>query len=333
MPCTPFRVQGFVADSHLALQRSVRRSNVADGPCRASSRHARECSRSSLIPRSPNAHRDRAAWFNQGVFTLGLPMQEAAASSSSLTVSGVTAAIVSVVIFWLGQRFTRQAAQKERQRKVIEDWFRALTKWVDEYSSTSATPEYQYHALTSRQIIELSLPRKHRYLAWWMHEMAVAVLHRRKAASKDWASAGSCRRDLNALVRETGDHLLAWHHGELRSSDFHIPYKLRSEARKAKIGVTDYAATLSLGDFVSPVRMSWRRSLAFQRLLLDPEKGILIAGSLQFFLAKPYRRVASGHYQLQIQLLRLQRAWKAFQLGRLTRKAKKLERAREKATR
>lgn len=89
------------------------------------------------------------------------------------------AAALSVIISWLGYRLNAASAQRERQRKAIEDWCRTLSKWVDDHGPSLRTPDDNYNLLTSREIIELSLPRRHRFLAWWMYEMAVAVMDRR----------------------------------------------------------------------------------------------------------------------------------------------------------
>lgn len=161
-------------------------------------------------------------WFNREVSLLDLPVEQVASSPPSL-LSVAVAAGVSLIFFWLGYR----------QRKAIEDWFRALSKWVDDPGEPLRAPEYNYNLLTSREIIELSLPRRHRFLAWWMHEMAVAVMDRRLAASKSLESREKCGSDLNQLLRETGGRLLEWHHRKLKSSDFHVPYQLRAAARSA----------------------------------------------------------------------------------------------------
>jgi hypothetical protein len=220
-------------------------------------------------------------------------------------VSAAIAAVVSVLVFWLGNRSTRKAAQKERQRQVIEDWFRALSKWVDDYRRPQSSPDYAYHALTSRQIIELSLTRKNRYLAWWMHEMAVAIMLRRKAASRSWTSASSCSSDLDKILGQTGESLLAWHHGELKSSDFNIPYKLHLGARREKVDILEYAEELRLSAFVTPVRMNARRSWVLQKLLFTPQSGGPVVDALQQFLGRRYTLTALAYAFFSIRALQL----------------------------
>lgn len=222
---------------------------------------------------------------------LDLPIEQAASSTPSL-LSVAIAAAVSVIVFWLGYRLNAAAAQRERQRKAIEDWFRALSKWVDDFGQPSTTLDYNYNLLTSREIIELSLPRRQRFLAWWMHEMAVAVMDRRMAASKNLESREKCRPDLNRLLRETGGRLLEWHHRKLKSSDFHVPYKLRAAARSAGMDVQEYADARQLGDYVAPVRMTLRRQWAFQRLLLNPATGMPILDTLKSFIGRKYALTA-----------------------------------------
>jgi hypothetical protein len=221
------------------------------------------------------------------VSLLDLPVEQVASSPPSL-LSVAVAAGVSVIVFWLGYRLNAAAAQRERQRKAIEDWFRALSKWVDDSGEPSRTPEYNYNLLTSREIIELSLPRRHRFLAWWMHEMAVAVMDRRLVASKSLESREKCRSDLNRLLRETGGRLLEWHHRKLKSSDFQVPYQLRAAARSAGMNVQEYADARQLGDYVAPVRMTLRRQWAFQRLLLNPATGMPILEALKSFIGRKY---------------------------------------------
>lgn len=218
----------------------------------------------------------------------GGPHIDSPTSFSSSFLSAAVAAAVSVTVFWVGYRLNAAAAQRERQRKAIADWFRALSKWVDDFGDPSSVPEYYYNLLTSREIIELSLPRRHRFLAWWMHEMAVAVMTRRQEASKNLASRQSCSSDLNVLLRETGGGLLEWHHKKLKSSDFHFPYQLRVEARKTKMGVQEYAASQQLESYVTPARMTLRRQWVFQRLLFSPATGTPALDSLGPFVGPKY---------------------------------------------
>jgi hypothetical protein len=117
-------------------------------------------------------------------------------------------------------------------------------------------------------------------------------MNRRMAASKNLQSRERCRSDLNQLLRETGGRLLDWHHGKLKSSDFHFPYQLLAEARKANIEVREYAEARKLGAYVVPVRMTFRRQWAFQRLLLDPETGMPILDSLKPFIGRKYSLAA-----------------------------------------
>jgi hypothetical protein len=55
-------------------------------------------------------------------------------------------------VFWVGYRLNAAAAQRERQRKAIEDWFRALSKWVDDFGKPSTTPEYSYNLLRAEKL-------------------------------------------------------------------------------------------------------------------------------------------------------------------------------------
>ncbi|UKA55169.1 hypothetical protein LFT45_04330 [Arthrobacter sp. FW305-BF8] len=214
--------------------------------------------------------------------------EQAPAAGTDFPLSAAIAAVVSVFIFWLGQVLTRNAARKERQRQVIEDWFRTLSKWVDAFGSPSTEPDYNYHELTNRQVLELSLTRKNRYLAWWMHEMAVAVITRRMQVAKNPASGPGTRAALDAMLTDTGEHLLAWHHGELKSTDFHIPYQLHIQARNAETDVRGYAEKLRLSPFVEPVRMNFRRSWQLQRLLLRPDTGTPILKEINHFISARY---------------------------------------------
>ncbi|NQD90015.1 hypothetical protein HP499_19695 [Paenarthrobacter sp. CM16] len=217
-----------------------------------------------------------------------IPSTEQAAGSPQSLLSVAITACVSVAVFWLGYGLNAAAAQRERRRKVIEDWFRALSKWVDDFGELSSAPDYSYNALTSREIIELSLPRRQRYLAWWMHEMAVGVMLRRKAASENLESRQTCSSDLNDLLRATGTHLLEWHHKKLRSADFNFSYQLRVQARESEIAVRTYAESRGLGDFIYPVRMTLRRQWQFQKLLLNPETGEPVLDSLKYFIRRKY---------------------------------------------
>jgi hypothetical protein len=218
-----------------------------------------------------------------------VPIVQAPATGAEFPVSAAIAATVSVLVFWLGNRSTRRAAQKERQRQVVEDWLRTLAKLVDDYEDSPQDVEYRYRETTNRQVLELSFSRKNRYLAWWMHEMAVAIMIRGITATKDPAPAAA---DMDRMLATTGDFLLAWHHGELKSSDFHIPYQLHRRARDTKLDVHELAEGLNLTAYVEPVRMTLRRSWKLQKLLVRPETGMPILQEINSFIPKRYAVVA-----------------------------------------
>lgn len=201
-------------------------------------------------------------------------------------------AVVSVIIFWAGYALNSAAARRERQRKVIEDWLRKLTEWVDNYASPTSQPEYKYNSLTNREIIELSLRRKERYLAWWMHEMAVAIILRRQNANTSFELRESSKSDLHELLRETGEHLLRWHHKELKSSDFHYPYQLRIEARRKDKDPHEYARSLGLDAYQQPARMNVVRRWRFLKLLAEPASGTAAFDTLGPFLKKRHAVIA-----------------------------------------
>nr|WP_015061954.1 hypothetical protein [Arthrobacter sp. J3.40]AFK89331.1 hypothetical protein [Arthrobacter sp. J3.40] len=201
-------------------------------------------------------------------------------------------AAVSVFIFWAGYSLNSAAARRERQRKVIEDWLRKLTEWVDAYASPSSKPQYTYNSLTNREVIELSLQRKERYLAWWMHEMAVAIILRRKNGSKNFEAREGTSTDLHELLRETGEHLLKWHHKELRSSDFHYPYQLRAEARRKDEDPYEYSRSLGLDAYLKPARMNIVRRWRFFKLLAEPASGTAVFDTLGPFLKRRYVVIA-----------------------------------------
>lgn len=234
-------------------------------------------------------------WLNLWMILVSILTMETPPPSVTVNTSGTPtllpaaiAAIVAVVVFWLGYTLNRKAVQRERQRQAIEDWLRTLSKWIDEFGLPDTAPNYHYHALTNRAVIELSLKRKNRYLAWWMHEFALAIILRRQAAGKSWASRSTCRSDIEIIYARNAEHLLAWQHGKLKSSDFHMPYKLCAQARKLGLDVTTYARAVHLLDYVSPVRMDLRRSWGYLRLLAHPEFGTPVLDSLQHFTGRKY---------------------------------------------
>ncbi|MCC9204971.1 hypothetical protein [Arthrobacter sp. zg-Y769] len=212
----------------------------------------------------------------------------AAPNYSAIAIS----AVVSIAVFWTGYALNRAASRRERQRKVIEDWLRELGSWTDKFADPSSKPDYNYNTLTSRHVIELSLQRKHRYLAWWMHEMAVAIINRRKASSKSIELRQTCADDLNGLLNETGEYLLKWHHKELKSSDFHFPYQLRAKARSMGIQADEYAHSINLDPYLAPVRMDAARKWTFLKLLLDPTQGKKTLAALEGFIGKHYVGIA-----------------------------------------
>jgi len=193
------------------------------------------------------------------------------------------AAVVSILIFWGSHRLATQAAARERRRKAIEDWYRSLSEWVDKYALPESNPDYRYNSLTSRVVLELSLTRKDRYLAWWMHEMAVALIMRRQKASHSEASAKNCSAELHEILLDTGEALTAWHHGELKGSDFHIPYALRNHARMQEQTVSDFAEEYKLIDFIKPSRKTWSRRWKIWVRMTDPEDGTKVLKALGRF--------------------------------------------------
>jgi hypothetical protein len=236
-------------------------------------------------------------------------------------VSAAIAATVSVLVFWLGNRSTRKAAQKERQRQVVEDWLRTLAKLVDDYEDSPQDVEFRYRETTNRQVLELSFSRKNRYLAWWMHEMAVAIMIRGITATKNSAPAAA---DMDRMLASTGDRLLDWHHGELKSSDFHIPYQLHRRARDTDVDVHDYAERLNLTAHVEPTRMTLRRSWQLQKLLLRPETGMPLLNEINEFIPKRYAVVALPIALIDRVLIPLRVAVLRLRLNRLEKREAKL---------
>ena len=234
-------------------------------------------------------------------------------------------AIVSIAVFWAGYGLNRAATRRERQRKVIEDWLRELASWVDKFSDPSSKPDYNYNILTSRHVIELSLQRKHRYLAWWMHEMVVAIMRRRRAASESIALRQTCSRDLNELLGETGEQLLRWHHKELRSVDFHFPYQLRVKARRLRVPPEKYAHSINLFFYLTPIRMNIYRQLEFLRLLLDPVQGRKTIGALEQFVNRRYIKTTIAISIFIQGAIRIRLFRSTMRRNRLQRKINRLE--------
>ena len=235
------------------------------------------------------------------------------------------AAVVSILIFWGSHRLATQAAARERRRKAIEDWYRALSAWVDEYALPESEPDYRYNSLTSRVVLELSLTRKDRYLAWWMHEMAVSLIMRRQAASQSEKSAKNCSAELHEILLDTGEALTAWHHGKLKGSDFHIPYALRNHARMQKRTVIQFAEEYKLTEFIKPIRRTWSRRWRIWVRMTDPKEGTKIMEALGRFtgldaaffgLTVTVARLPL--IQLRLLTLRLRHAFLTFKL-RLTK--------------
>lgn len=245
--------------------------------------------------------RQRQPWLNQWmILVCSLLVETPPPSIAPSLLPASIAAVVAVVVFWLGYWLNRRAARQERQRQVIADWLRTLSGWVDKFGHPNSTPDYNYHALTNRGVVELSLKRRNRYLAWWMHEMAVAVILRRLDATSSWQSRSTCNIDIEAIITATTEPLLAWHHGKLKSTDFHIPYQLRHESRKTNEEVHALAKRLNLGEFVTPTRMNLKRSWQFQRLLLDPKTGTPVLDVLQQFIGRRYGLIAYLNSRLRI---------------------------------
>lgn len=275
------------------------------------------------------------SWLNQVVIIVSVvPPEPAAAAGADFPIPATVAAVVSVAVFWTGQIITRSNARQERQRQVIESWFRSLSKWVDEFGSKESNPDYSPHAITSRQIIELSLTRKNRFLAWWMHEMALAVVARRKESSKSWQAGRNSLHDLEDLLTDAGEPLLAWHHGKLKSSDFHIPYKLRAEARVQGKDVDEFAKELGLQAFVSPTRMTFRRSWQYRQLIMSPDTGGPILERLEYFTGRRHVTIAyvllRMHLLLTWHRLPMKRAKPALARARVRRIERRLARSNQR---
>lgn len=251
------------------------------------------------------------------IFSAEIPTVQSLPTGAEFPVSAAIAAAVSVLIFWLGNRSTRGAAQKERQRQVVEEWLRNLAKLVDDFDDSPQDVQYRYREITNRQVLELSLSRKNRYLAWWMHEMAVAIMIRGITSKKNPRLASA---DMDAMLAATGERLLEWHHGELRSSDFHIPFQLHRRARDAKTDVQVFAERLNLTAYITPVRMTLQRSWALQMLMMRPETGTPILDEIAEFIPKRYAVVALPIALLGMALNRLRLIVLRLRLQRLERR-------------
>jgi hypothetical protein len=151
------------------------------------------------------------------------------------------------------------------------------------YGLPQSKPDYQYNGLTSLVILELNFSRKERYLAWWMHEMAVTLMTRRQKASESLMLAEGCRTDLGIILRDIGLALTAWHHGKLKSKDFHIPYSLRNHARITKQSLEKVALSCGLTAFTEPNRRRWKRKRIIWSHMKDPNKGIQMIDTLGRF--------------------------------------------------
>lgn len=199
------------------------------------------------------------------------------------------------------------------------------------FGDPNSKPDYNYYDLTRRGTIELSLKRKNRYLAWWMHEMAVAIILRRQDAALNWRSGSTCETDLESLLTATTEHLLAWHHGKLKSVDFHIPYRLQFVARKTDVDVHTLAQQNNLEAFVTPTRMNFKKSWQFQRLLLDPKTGSPVLNVLQHFIGRRHASVAYLFSKFRVLGYKLGRASVRISLAQTNLKLNRSERRLRKA--
>ena len=178
----------------------------------------------------------------------------------------------------------------------------------------------KYQQLTNRHVLELRFKRKDRYVAWWMHEMALAILK----PPTDSSTNKSRRRDF--VLLEVGEYLLKWHHNKLRSRDFHIPYALMKEARKGQREVSDVATELGLAGYESPVRLTIEREQQVARLLRSPETGAPVLEALRGFIRRRNLIQGYGFAVASAALWRTKAQLSTIRLAFIQRKLDKVER-------
>lgn len=242
----------------------------------------------------------------------------------------IIAAITAVVVLAIERWIHHRATIRELRRRALEEWLGTLLEWVDEHRRVEPKEAakaliHDYQRLSNRQLLELRFKRRDRYVAWWMHMMLLSLV------DKGFHEDASAHFDV--VTQEIGEVLLRWHHGELRSSDFAIPYALRNEASKSVRDVGEVATELNLTNFVDPKRTNWRGRLTILNLIADPESGKRLlpvvgpyvgwAALMQSFLLTLPRgaRLGLGYTKQRVRL-----SWSEFRLARSEIRLTKMQR-------
>lgn len=258
---------------------------------------------------------------------------DAAVIGTALTagIAAVTALVVLAIERWMD----RAATNRELRRRALEEWLSSLAAWVDghrddAHDQAAKSLMQDYQQLTNRQILELRFKRRDRYVAWWMHEMVLALL------DTDSPQTRGAHRE--QVLRNTGEALLKWHHGTLKRRDFEIPYALRLEARKQDRSPPEMAADLQLSQYVNPQRMTRRREWHIAKLMSDPETGRPLTEQLRSFVGqKNARRGLSlvvlrlTWTRLRLRLLELRHRQAKRRLTKLQEKRKRVNEHRTEA--
>lgn len=260
-------------------------------------------------------------------------------NAQAAAIAAVTALVVLAIERWMD----RASTQRELRRRALEEWLSALAAWVDghrndthDQAAKSLMQEYQQ--LTNRQILELRLKRRDRYVAWWMHEMALALNDKNHQQTRE--------EHRDQVLQDAGEALLRWHHGELKRRDFEIPYALRLEARKRDRSLPDVAADLHLSDYVEPQRMTRRHEWHIAKLMGNPKTGTPLMTQLRAFVGQKnalgglslvalglmwtklrlrFLELGLSRKGLRLRLLNLRLSYKERRLAKLEKRAKALE--------
>lgn len=249
--------------------------------------------------------------------------------------AAVIATVTAIIVLAIERRMDRVATNRELRRKALEEWLSLLTAWVDkhrndEHNEAAKSLLQDYQQLTNRQVLELSFRRRDRYVAWWMHEMTLALLE------KQPPEARTPHRD--QVLQDTGENLLRWYHGELKSRDFEIPYAIRKEARGEGQPPQEIAARLGLSLYVEPQRMTRRREWHIAKLVSDPGTGKPLLADMGIFIGK--KNAMDGFLlailkarlmKLHLVLLKLGQSRTAWKLARLNRRFSKLQEEQARA--
>lgn len=240
-------------------------------------------------------------------------------------------ALVALLILLIERIASAAANRKDLRRQALEDWLSTLAVWVDDHRQKPAEPTQRkgldkYHQLTNRHVLELRFKRKDKYVAWWMHEMALIILDPQLDASESHA------RLPDNVLRDVGESLLKWHHRELKSRDFQVPYDLMKHARRSHKAVSDIATELGLSGYESPVRLTARREQQIAKLIRSPKTGGPLLDVLGSFVGRRHLIQAFGfaaanilNTQAKIQLHEVQRAFTRRRMDHLSRRLAKLD--------